>query len=385
MDQSSTSKRLLGVDTARLTAILGMFAAHVFPLYELGVEGAYSPTATGFLAAGRASVLFMVLAGISLVLLNTSLTRRGSTYPKVYSILARRASIIAVLGMLIGAANEAIANILVHYGILFLLLPLALKLSRATLWVVSVTWLTITPILWQLVDVHWLGQRLDHNPSFSDLLTPQLLFKDLFVTGYYPLLVWIGYGLLGMAIGRTNLSSVKSAVQLSIWGIVAAIVSWTASLALIGPHIPQITQAAGIHASDAWTLLITGRLPGHNVSQLLIEPYYQWLPSAHSQSLLSTIHTAACSVAIIGLMQLVIPASKNIGAFFASAGRAPLTLYVGHILLLPLLQLFLEPEPIWWILCAATACTGSWLYLSKTSGPLEQLTRSLSGASEESK
>ncbi|WP_417367438.1 heparan-alpha-glucosaminide N-acetyltransferase domain-containing protein [Glutamicibacter arilaitensis] len=140
MNETRSSRRLLGVDAARLVAILGMFAAHIFPLYETSGIPAYSPTFTGTFASGRASVLFMVLAGLSLTLLSTSLARKRFSHPKVYSVLVLRALIIAVLGMAIGSINEGIAIILVHYGLLFLLLPLVLKLPRITIWVVSALW-----------------------------------------------------------------------------------------------------------------------------------------------------------------------------------------------------------------------------------------------------
>ncbi|GAA1415542.1 hypothetical protein AUR04nite_21350 [Glutamicibacter uratoxydans] len=383
MDHSRSSSRLLGVDAARLLAILGMFAAHVFPLSTTTAEQAYSPTITGAVASGRASALFMVLAGVSLVLLTNSLERKGFPNPKVYSVLLRRALIIAVLGLLIGPANEAIANILVHYGILFLLLSLILRAPRATLWVVSTLWLAITPIIWQLLSVQWTGQRLNHNPSFADLLDPGLLLKDIFVTGYYPLLVWIGYGLLGMAIGKTNLSAIKPALYLGVGGLLAAAASFLGGIALITPHLENLANTAGVPLSDIWTLVITGHVPGHNIGPLLLDPVYQWLPTAHSQSLISTIHTAAFAASVIGLMQLTVPRMGMVGQFIAASGRAPLTLYVGHVLLLPLVIGILSPTSTWWVLCAATALLGAWILLNSTPGPLESLVRTLTGADDQ--
>ncbi|WP_313811712.1 heparan-alpha-glucosaminide N-acetyltransferase domain-containing protein [Glutamicibacter sp.] len=380
MDQPSTSRRLLGVDAARLLAILGMFAAHVFTLSTSTAEGAYSPTITGALAAGRASVLFMVLAGISLVLLTESMVRKGFSNPKVYSILFRRALIIAVLGLLIGSANEAIANILVHYGILFLLLPLAITLSRATLWIVSSLWLIIAPILWRPLEAEWNEQSLGHNPNFLDLTTPGLLFKDLFVTGYYPLLVWLGYGLLGMAVARSNLRSTRAAWHLFIWGSLIAVSSLLLGWLVSSPSIDRITELTGASSTQVGTLLTTGRLPGSSIDPLLGEQLYLWLPTAHSQSLISTIHTAAFAVAVIGLMQLIVRRLGAFGRFVSASGKAPLTLYVGHLLFLPLVYELISPTAAWWILCSATALLGLWLMLNPTSGPLESLVRTLSGA-----
>ncbi|MEG2424978.1 hypothetical protein, partial [Glutamicibacter sp.] len=59
---------------------------------------------------------------------------------------------------------------------------------------------------------------------------------------------------------------------------------------------------------------------------------------------------------------------------------APLTLYAGHIILLPALKEHLDPMVIWWVLCATTAVFGIWLGFSKASGPLEYGVRVFSGA-----
>lgn len=383
MDPTSKPPRLLGVDAARLAAILGMFAAHVFSLYERGPEEAYSPTFTGAVASGRASVLFMVLAGVSLTLLTRSLARKGFSNPKVYSVLALRALIIAVLGMLIGPSNEGVAVILVHYGLLFLLLPLALRLSRATVWVVSALWLLIMPILWRPLAHAWAGQDLGHNPTFTDLLTPGLLLKDVLVTGYYPLMVWFGFGLLGIALGRTPLASPATAAKLAAGGAGAALATLALGWVATSRFFDQIAAAAQVQLSDVGALVVAGRLPRVTMDPFMADPAYLWLPTAHSTSLVFTLHAAACAVAAIGVMQLVVPKLGRLGAFLAGAGRAPLTLYAGHILLLPLMQDYLPPMTIWWILCAATAALGLWLTLTKATGPLEYVVRVLSGADAE--
>ena len=373
-------QRIQAVDIARLVAILGMFAAHVYPLYKYTGPEAYSPTFTGAVASGRASVLFMVLAGLSLTLMSNSLARKGFSHPKIYSVLARRASIIAVLGMVIGTINEGIAVILVHYGLLFLLLPLTLRLSRATILVVSAVWLVLSPIIWRPLAADALGQSLGHNPSFGDILNPALLLKDLTVTGYYPLLVWVGYGLLGVALGKCDLGSRKTASALVLIGTLVAIASYVVGRITSLGHVEQIAAAARTDPTLVPTLITTGRLPGKTLDPYLADAAYLWLPTGHSNGLLATVHAAACAVAVIGLLLLIAPRLEVLGRVLAGAGRAPLTLYAGHLVLLPVLDNFLEPSTIWWILCALTACCGLWLGFSKASGPLEFCVRVLSGA-----
>lgn len=380
MDDSGRQQRLLGVDAARLAAILGMFAAHIFALYEISLDPAYSPTITGALPSGRASVLFMVLAGLSLGLLTDSLARKGFSNPKLYSVLALRALIIAVLGMAIGSINEGIAVILVHYGLLFLLLPLALKLSTVSIWVVSGSWLALMPIFWRPLAAHFQGQSLGHNPSFGDVLDPALLFTDLAITGYYPMMVWFGFGLLGIALGRCNLRSRKTAGMLAVAGGASAAITYVLGRVVSLQNTEQISRALDLRASLVPTIITTGRLPGKNLDPFLSETAYLWLPTGHSNSLLSTLHNASCAVAVIGLLLLIIGYLGPLGRVLAGAGRAPLTLYIGHLLILPVLQDHLEPATIWWILCSATAVLGIWLGFTRATGPLEYGVRVLSGA-----
>jgi len=380
MDISGKPRRILAVDAARLVAILGMFAAHIFPLYEYRGSDAYSPTFTGAAASGRASVLFMVLAGLSLTLMTASLARRGFSHPKIYSVLALRALIIAVLGMVIGTINEGIAVILVHYGLLFLLLPLVLGFPRATIWVVSVLWLVLAPLIWRPLAAGALGQSLGHNPSFGDLLSPGPLFQDLTVTGYYPLLVWFGYGLLGVALGHCDLGSKKTAAVLTVSGGAIAAISYIAGRVMSLGFTGQISAASGALPSLVPTLITTGRLPGTSLDPYLASAEYLWLPTGHSNALLATVHSASCAVAVLGFLLLLVPRLGVLGRVLAGAGRAPLTLYAGHLVLLPLLDDVLEPSAIWWILCAATACCGIWLGFTRASGPLEFCVRVLSGA-----
>lgn len=380
MVQTNKPNRLSGVDAARLLAVLGMFAAHIFPLFERAADGAYFPTITGVLASGRASVLFMVLAGLSLTLLVESLRRRGYSHAKVYSILGRRALLIAVLGMIIGPANEGVAVILVHYGLLFLLLLLALRVPRITLWVVSAVWLMIMPILWRPLAFAWAGESLHHNPTFLDLLTPRLLFTDLFVTGYYPLMVWIGYALLGLAVGRLALALPQTAVRLLVGGGIIAVLSYGAGWLLTIGQISNIASAVGIEANNVLALVSTGHLPRFTLDPFMGDSGYLWLPTGHSNSLINVLHSASFALALIGLMQLLIPRLGALGRCLAGAGRAPLTLYAGHLIFLPWLQVFLEPATIWWILCGTTAALGLWLGFTRHSGPLEYLVKFLSGA-----
>lgn len=379
----STTHRLAGLDASRTLAILGMFAAHIFPLYRADPAGTPHATAAGLLASGRASALFMVLAGVSLGLFAAGLKRRGYTPGALAAVILRRAAVIAVLGMLLGPANERIANILVHYGLLFAVLSAALFLPSRVLGPLALVWLAGTPFAWRLLAARPSADSLGHNPSFSDLLDPGLLFEDLTVTGYYPLLVWCGFGLLGLWISRFNLTALRPRWWLLISGAVIAAASLTVGWAVFTSAAGDISSIAGVAPDDGPVAALTGRSATGSLDDFVIDPRYVWLPAPHSTSLIATVHAAACAVAVLGLFLLVADRLGFIGRLLAAAGRAPLTLYAGHLVVLPLLQEVFEPATCWWILCVVVLGTAIILERTGRSAPLEAGVRYLSGSSKE--
>lgn len=376
----STTGRLTGLDAARTLAILGMFAAHIFPLYVRDEQGQLQATATGLLASGRASVLFMVLAGVSLGLFTRSLERRGMGSRQRILVILRRAAIITVLGMLIGPINEGIANILVHYGLLFAVLSVVVFLPFRALAPLAVVWLVVTPILWRPLAYSWQENTLGHNPSFLDFTTPGLLLIDLTVTGFYPLLVWCGYGLLGLSLSRLNLGKALTAGWLLAIGTLVATGSQLVGWAISGPLALQISRATGWTRDAVSVAMETGRAPGGNIDSMLFTNQYLWLPAPHSTSLINTLHTAGCAVAVLGLLLLLTDRLGYFGGLLAAAGRAPLTLYAGHLVLLPILKDFAEPWTIWWSLCTIVLVTAIILKHTGRSAPLEAGVSYLSGA-----
>ncbi|WP_404290113.1 heparan-alpha-glucosaminide N-acetyltransferase domain-containing protein [Glutamicibacter arilaitensis] len=378
MDVETKARRLPGLDAARALAILGMFAAHIFDLFARDETGSLQPTLTGATANGRSSVLFMVLAGVSLTLFARSLARKSMDRRSSAMVLLRRAGIIAALGMLIGPANESIANILVHYGLLFLVLIPTLYVPAKVLWALAAIWLLATPLIWRPLAASDAAQSLGHNPTFTDLVHPGLLLEDLLVTGYYPLLIWIGYGLLGVAVGKLRLTNRGTVAWLAAGSVIVAALCLLIGWLKILPWADGISAVTGVPRSQLFTALVTGRSPSGNLDPFLTQSAYIWLPTAHSGSLIFTIHAAACAVAVLAILLFLIPYLGYIGSLIATAGRAPLTLYLGHLILLPMLQLGLSQWAQWWVLCVLMLLTALILHHTRKAGPMEAGVRYLS-------
>ena len=110
--------RLVGVDVARCLALLGMVSTHVLASHD--PDG--SLTARQWLAGGRASALFAVLAGVSLALMTGRRTPvQGTERGRRSLALATRAVLVATIGLALGGLETGIAVILTYYGVLFLM------------------------------------------------------------------------------------------------------------------------------------------------------------------------------------------------------------------------------------------------------------------------
>lgn len=113
--------RIAGVDAARGLALLGMIAVHIMPLAVLSSSAVPSATWAGSLFAGRASALFVLLAGVGLALLSGG---SGSiAAPKLAGVRRQvviRAVLICGFGLGLGMLDTNVAVILVHYAIMFL-------------------------------------------------------------------------------------------------------------------------------------------------------------------------------------------------------------------------------------------------------------------------
>src|SRR5690606_5170493 len=108
--------------------------------------------------------------------------------------------------------------------------------------------------------------------------------------------------------------------------------------ALTGPLANQISRATGWPSESVTVAMQVGRAPGGRIDSFLSSGHYLWLPAPHSTSLVNTVHAAACAVALLGLLLLLTDRLGYLGKLISAEGRAPLTLYAGHLLLLPILQ-----------------------------------------------
>ena len=306
--------RLLGVDAARALALIGMMSVHLFPATD--PDGSISTAY--FISSGRASALFAVLAGVGLALANGS-TRppHGNDLLAAAAGIAGRAAVLGVLGLFLGEVDSGVAVILVNYSFLFLAATAFIGLSGRTLGFLAALWAIFVPVI-----SHWLRARmLDDSfavPGFGELADPVVFLREIFLTGYYPVLPWIAYLLAGMAVGRANLRSPRVAGALVVLGVALAAASGAISRFLLDTFGPAGLEAPvqffGATPTDSW--------------------WYLAVATPHSGATLDLLHTTGTSLAVLGACLLLEAAGRSVLGWLAGAGGMTLSLYTSHVLAL---------------------------------------------------
>ncbi|WP_432520047.1 heparan-alpha-glucosaminide N-acetyltransferase domain-containing protein [Kineococcus sp. SYSU DK006] len=318
----TTSTRIAGVDLARAAAIAGMMAVHVLPPGAAGAAGTLYEV-----AHGRASGLFAVLAGLSLGL--TTRSAGGSARARAGARLevVVRGALVAVLGLALVSAGSRIAVILPYYGLAFVAVLPFLWWPARRLAVVAVGWLLLAPVAsYALRAVHALPARTE-QPVLTDLPRPGELLQTLLLTGYYPVLGWTGYLLLGLAVSRLDLRAPRQAVQVAGAGALLAGAAWIASGLLLGP-------AGG----GARLRALAGP------SALQLQEFYGTVPTTsrwwlavvapHSGTPPDLLHTAGTALLVIGLLCLLPPLLTRFLQPLSAFGGMPLSVYTAHVLAL---------------------------------------------------
>lgn len=266
--------------------------------------------------SGRSSALFAVLAGVSLALMTGGPDPvRGPERAQGAVRLVVRALLIAGVGLWLGGLDSGLAVILAYYGVLFLLGVPFLALGSRALLGLAAAWALAAPVLSHLVRPA-LPERGYASPSFEQLgQAPGRLLAELFLTGYYPAVVWLAYLLLGIGIGRLALRDRWTQGWLTYAGVMVAVAAQ-----LLAEQLPPEENAQDYHGTtptDGWRVL------------LVADP--------HSGTTLDLLTTGGSAAAVIGgcllLLGRVPTPWERVLAVGFGAGAMSLTLYSLHVLL----------------------------------------------------
>jgi hypothetical protein len=288
--------RLGGVDMARALALIGMLAVHVGPEDGPGIGGKlYS------LAYGRASILFVLVAGVGISLLSSHMT--SSTAARLR--LASFSLVLLPLGLGLQLVGYPIAVILHHYAAFFLLGIAVLGLSGRALVSLAVAMTLLGPVLYFLAGTY--EPDIFAGAPVTLLDNPLAIVLALLISGPYPLIVWGAPLLWGMWLGRQDLRDARTPIRLCQLGAVVAIPAVALSMALLA--------AFGEPGAPTDPLMLAVHTP-------------------HSQMPLWLISSIGAATFVLGASLLFAARFPRVAAPFALLGQMALSMYVAHVLVL---------------------------------------------------
>ena len=288
--------RIGGIDLARALAIIGMLAVHVGPTRLDDLAGRLYA-----LPHGRASVLFVLVAGVGVSLLAASRTRTAAA---ARWRLAWRAALLLPLGLLLQDLDHRVAVILPTYATLFVLAIVVLRLHDRMLLALVLALSFLGPVVFLIGSTAYPEAFARSSVAWSDPAADTVIGVIL---GPYPLPVWAAPFLLGIWLGRQHLRSRSVRLALVLGGAAAAVLVPAAATLLAG----AIGEA---DSPPTWHALLQG--------------------APHSQMPPWLIGSLGSAALVLGASLFVADALPRLSAPLVAMGQLALTVYVGHLLAL---------------------------------------------------
>jgi uncharacterized membrane protein YeiB len=359
--------RILGLDVARGLAILGMAGAHIG---ETEPFEWLDPATWTDLVHGRSSILFAVLAGVSIALMTgRSAVPERERLPDIRLRLIGRGAVIFVIGLALEMLNTPIAVILTLYGLLY---------------VAVIPFLRWRP--WQLLL--GAGVLALAAPALLAFLAAVMLHPygagiGFVLYGSYPITVWMALLLGGLALGRMRVDRLRTAVIALVVGVV---------LAVVGYGLGVVGQATGVTGSleggssyaadgssevwsapsgwDGYPQALAGTDPLHALvtAVLAVEP--------HSGGTAEILGSGGLALAVIALCLLL---SRPLGwplLPLGALGSMPLSAYSAHVVSIVLVAGpggFFSSNPFWGLTAVGLLLVTTLWSMFFGRGPLERL------------
>ncbi|MER5836225.1 DUF418 domain-containing protein [Streptomyces sp. NPDC002130] len=326
--------RLVGVDLARALAVFGMYVVHIGPPLSATTGVA---SWIRYIADGHSSVLFATLAGFSLMLLaGRREPKTGLAGRQAKARIAIRAVVLLALGTVMAIEYGGVI-ILGFYGIYFLLALPLVRLRARTLAIIAASLALVTPQL-AFALTSLLTPSVQQSINTYDPLRhlSEVGVLDLLLTGFYPALTWMPFVIVGMALGRLDLSSGTVQRRLAALGAALTVAAYGMSLLLAGKDALRSLAEDGPSSGGSGSMpLDSGSMPPDGGS----------FPDMPASSLLAAGPHSGTTFDIIGSVGVAIlvivgatvamdrlPRMRRLAKPVIAVGTMSLTAYVGHFL-----------------------------------------------------
>lgn len=325
------SGRIGGLDIARALAVFGMFYAHVAP-------GHSGEGFTGFLDQipdGRSSILFAVVAGVSIsILTGRNVPYQGQEARSARLRIFGRSAALLVIAAPVALLGTPIAIILAYYAAWFVAAMPFARWGSARLFKLALAVALLGPVLVQLI--RWLEINLNFWSYGANAFV-----DEVFVSGTYPGLVYMAYVFAGMAIGRLDLTNRRFQWMLLLAGSAVSAIGFGLGFVLSRVFDPtssdiaasaesMFSSSAGLAESSGgnWVEPQTWHWQGQPLPDvqtwITVEP--------HSNTVFEALGSGGFAVALLAVCLLMGALARNVLYPLAAAGSMALTAYVSHII-----------------------------------------------------
>lgn len=210
MSSNLNSHRIEGLDFARALAMFGMLVMNF--MVSTGAQGNGAPALVWFtnLFEGRAAATFVTLAGIGISLMTRKarITSEQEVIQRARTSLLKRSLFLFVLGMLLYSIGWS-GDILHYYGF-FMCVAAFIILTSPTFIIVLLATISLVAQFCQIFFNYMHGwSPTQPFLEYLDFWTVTGFLRNLFFNGYHPVFPWIGFLLIGMLIGRLNLTDAR--------------------------------------------------------------------------------------------------------------------------------------------------------------------------------
>jgi len=328
-------RRIVGFDIARAIAVFGMVVVNFKVVMGAESSGPSWLVWAAGLLDGRAAATFVVLAGVGISQMSFRARESGESFEvaRVRGVLLRRALFLFIVGL----AYTPIwpADILHFYGVYIAVAALFLTVSMRRLFLGAAALVLLFMAL--LLSLHYeTGWDWD-TLTYQDFWTPVGMLRHLFFNGFHPVVPWLAFMLVGMALGRMNLTNAKVRARVLRWSVSAVVLAETVSWGL-----GRLVRAAALSQQEEADLLsVVGTDPMPPVTLYMV---------------------AAGGAAVTVIVACVWLGTKYRNSAWlrplVATGQLALTLYVAHVVVgMGALEAagLLEDQPLSFALLAAAA------------------------------
>jgi uncharacterized membrane protein YeiB len=304
------ARRQFGFDVARALAVFGMVIVNFKIVMGAENQGPQWLAWLVGLLDGRAAATFVILAGVGMSLLS----RRARLSGDRRAMAAKRTALLKRAAFLFcfGLAYAPLwpADILHFYGIYLLIGVCLLNASDRRLWSLAAAFIIGFVVLLLVFDYDhgWDWESL----TYVDFWTAAGMVRHLFYNGFHPVVPWTAFLLVGIWLGRRDMTDPTIRRKIFAGGLAATLLAETASWVLTPWMLIQFT---GQDPMDIQALCGTAPIPPM--------PFY--MLSAGGTALMLIVACVVLTDNISAVRRLLNP--------LITTGQFALTFYVAHVVL----------------------------------------------------